>query len=146
MLYVNPLAERLTPLGRDGDIASTRQRQVLQEFERLLIYQMLEEMRKTVPANGLFGHSSAMDFYEEVQDDFLAGQMAASGQLGVAKLLEAQLSKPHSSIPQPPNSGVPFVSPLQSLPFFPLPDLRNPPALPINKPAASGLPLRRVES
>lgn len=154
MLYVNPLAERMIPPA-DGALNSAKRRhEVLQQFEQLLVYQMLHEMRKSVPQGGLFEKSSTMQYYEEMQDDFCAGQLARSGQLGITKLMEAQIAeneKPHDlgafsgGIALHPASKALSLS-HERLQALPLESLRNNPGLPINTPAATGLPLRRTES
>ena len=90
MLYVNPLVSQQA-LQRTVPESPERRREALQEFEHLLAFQLLREMRKTVPENQLFGKSFASDFYHEMMDDFLAGQLAKSGQLGVARAIADQL-------------------------------------------------------
>jgi flagellar protein FlgJ len=93
MLYVNPMEMR-QPLPADGaGLKNAKQKQSLEEFERLFLYQLLREMRKTVPEDGLLGSSQEQSFFEEIMDDHLAGQMAKSGQLGIAAQIEQQLNQ-----------------------------------------------------
>jgi Rod binding domain-containing protein len=99
MLYVNPLTNSKT-LGMSQPNSPERRKQALQEFEHLLAFQLLREMRKTVPKNDLMGNSTESDYYDEMMDDFLAGQMANSGQLGVAKLMEEQLLRGMGKLPE----------------------------------------------
>ena len=80
MLYVNPISEHSAFMqSSQTNWEDARQEEALQEFERLFLYQLLQEMRKTVTKTELFGKSSMEDFYEEMLDDALAGEMAKSG-------------------------------------------------------------------
>ena len=91
MLYVNPQTQsgfksmELTP-GAKG-----RETEALKQYEQLFLFQMLKEMRKTVPDYGFFDSGGQKAYFEEMMDDFLAGEMASSGQLGVAKQMAQQL-------------------------------------------------------
>ena len=111
MLYVNPLeAQRSSTLPLEQQ-KTQRTEKALQEYERLFLYQMLREMRKTVPENGLFGRSSQQEFFEEMFDDYLAGEMAESGQFGIAKMMEAQLEarqKTPGTLATTENKGLPI--------------------------------------
>ncbi len=93
MLYVNPLEQK--PYSRlDSGIQSlTNEPQAFEEFERLFLYQLLQEMRKGVPSDGLFGHSPQQKLFEEMLDDHYAGEMMKSGQLGIARMMEEQESQ-----------------------------------------------------
>ena len=91
MLYVNPLDSMTSVRTNPESLKAAREDKALQEFERLFLYKLLREMRKTVPADPLLGKSSQKDFFEEMLDDVLAGKMVESGQLGVAKQIEQQL-------------------------------------------------------
>lgn len=91
MLYVNPVgmgAASPTPALHAGD--ATRRDEALREFERLFLYQLLREMRNTVPKAGLLGDSPSQRYFEEMFDDAMAGNMASSGQFGIAKQIAAQ--------------------------------------------------------
>ena len=91
MLYVNPQTQsgfkamELTP-GAKG-----REAEALKQYEQLFLFQMLKEMRKTVPDYGFFDSGGQKEYFEEMMDDFVAGEMAASGQLGVADQMARQL-------------------------------------------------------
>ncbi|HPO13202.1 MAG TPA: rod-binding protein [Candidatus Hydrogenedentes bacterium] len=91
MLYVNPIASNQFFREDSNARQEVRETQALKEFERLFLYQLLHEMRKTVPKDSLFGHSSQQDYFEEMFDDCLAGQLAESGQFGIAKQMQDQL-------------------------------------------------------
>jgi flagellar protein FlgJ len=59
-------------------------------FEGMFLQELLKEMRKTVPDGDLFPKSDAMKQYEDMLDGVLAQSMADSGQLGIAKQLQAE--------------------------------------------------------
>lgn len=112
MLYVNPMAGNSPVLAArsggpalraPGEAEPAREKAALQEFERLFLFQLLREMRKTVPDNALFGKPAQQDFMEEMLDDHMAGEMARSGQFGIAKQMEAQMNlrpaRPHGLAP-----------------------------------------------
>ena len=98
MLYVNPL-DSMTAIRTDPEsFKAAREKQALQEFERVFLYQLMREMRKTVPADSLFKDSSQKAFFDEMLDDVMAGKMAESGQLGVAKQIKQQLHLRESGV------------------------------------------------
>lgn len=72
------------------------ERQALAEaaasFEALLLYQMLQAMRKTVPKGGLIDTGFAGETYLGMLDDALAQEMAKAGGIGLAKILLDQLA------------------------------------------------------
>lgn len=90
MLYVDPLntasGTRLAPEAATGQ----RREVAFKELEHYFAKTLLQEMRKTIPEDSLFG-GSEMQTYEEFLDDALGAQMAESGQLGIAAVLEEQL-------------------------------------------------------
>lgn len=91
MLYINPLESRLPSVMPEADMPKERRALALREFEHLFLYQLLREMRKTVPKSGLLGSSPVHSFFEEQLDDHFAEKMAESGQLGIAREIDTQL-------------------------------------------------------
>lgn len=91
MLYVNPLeaphAFEHGPLAQDA----ARRRVALKEMEQYFARLILREMRATIPEGGLFPRSAQQTHFEEMLDDALSAEMAESGQLGLARMLEEQL-------------------------------------------------------
>lgn len=65
-------------------------REAAQQFEALLVQNMLKEMRAASGDDGLFG-SSQMDSYYEMFDQQIALDMARKGGLGLADVLVRQL-------------------------------------------------------
>ena len=65
-------------------------RKAAEEFESLLIEQLVREMRKSVPQSGLFGERDKEQMFEELLDGEYAQAMVRRGGLGVADLLMTQ--------------------------------------------------------
>ena len=70
-----------------NDLESTAQ-----EFESLLVYKMLEAMRRTVPKSELL-KSFSMDMYQSMMDQEMANEVAKKGTIGLSKMLYEQLTK-----------------------------------------------------
>jgi len=136
MLYVNPLVSQQA-LQRTPPESPERRKEALREFEHLLAFQLLREMRKTVPKNELFGHSFASEYQTEMMDDFIAGQWAQSGQLGVAQTMERQLD----------NAAMAARRDIQGrlMPFTESAKSSKPATMPINTSAVPGVPARPTE-
>ena len=62
------------------------------EFEAILIKQMLNAMRKSVPKSGLLDGGMAEEFFEDMLYDEYAKNMAQSAHFGLAQLIVKQLS------------------------------------------------------
>jgi len=92
MLYVDPTSHSFALRGAEAIGGPAREEAVLQEFEHLFVNQLLKEMRKTLPKGGVFRKSSQQQYFEEVFDDHLAGEIAKSGQFGIAAQMEEQLA------------------------------------------------------
>lgn len=91
MLYVNPLVSN-SPIGGLGAVSGRARTQLAaQELEHLFAFMLLQEMSKTVPEGGLFGAGLAPRYQRELLNDVMAGEMARSGQLGIARMVAEQL-------------------------------------------------------
>jgi len=89
MLYVNPLD---TIAARAKNFTqSDRTKMAFRELEHVFSYMVLQEMRKTVPHNDLFGDSQMRKVVDGWLDDALSKKWAASGQLGIAQQMADQL-------------------------------------------------------
>ncbi len=91
MLYVNPLAGLFEAKGQGIVATPGRQKLALQEYEHYFLFSMLQEMQKTVPKGQLFGSGPELGYYQEMLNDTLSGEMAKSGQFGIAKEMADQL-------------------------------------------------------
>jgi flagellar protein FlgJ len=66
--------------------------QATQQFEGVFLGMLFKEMRATVPQEGIFGKdSSAEQTWTEMLDQQRAQQLATTGSMGIAKIMEQQL-------------------------------------------------------
>ncbi|MBC8204805.1 rod-binding protein [bacterium] len=65
---------------------------VCQQFEAIFIRQMLKEMRKTIPKDGMFPESNERSFYTSMFDEKVADTVAENGRIGLADMLFKQMS------------------------------------------------------
>ena len=92
LLYVNPMsAPQAIQPGAAVGASSAKEQKALKELEHYFAFTLLQEMRKSVPKTGMLDGGQAQQMYEEMLDDAMSGNMAASGQLGVSHMLEQQL-------------------------------------------------------
>jgi flagellar protein FlgJ len=63
------------------------------EFESLLITQMLQKMRDTVPKSDFFGSRKEEETFQAMLDEETAKNMASAGGIGLGDLMYKQLSK-----------------------------------------------------
>lgn len=76
------------------------------EFESYFISYMLKEMRKTVPADSLFGGGRGEEIYRSFQDEALAKSMVESGGIGLSDLIIRDLSGTLKSNRYPADKGI----------------------------------------
>lgn len=75
-----------------ADVQDAKLRKACQDFEAVLIKQMLSKMRDTVPENDLFGSSEEEKIFQEMMDQETAVQIARKGCTGIAEILYRQLA------------------------------------------------------
>lgn len=69
-----------------------RSEQAFKDLEALFLYELVKEMRKTIPEDeGIFGKNNASTTYQEMLDETYSKAMAESGQFGLAKQLAEQV-------------------------------------------------------
>ena len=95
------LARRATERGGDSP---AQLKEACQEFEAIFLGHILKCMRATIPSSTLFGKSTGQRIFEELLDDQVAGEMAHTGSLGLAELLQRDLTSREAapSPEQPP--------------------------------------------
>jgi Rod binding domain-containing protein len=64
---------------------------VTEQFEALVLTQLLKSMRKTVPASD--EPNAAREMYHELHDEMLAAHLAKHGGIGLAAILRAYLDR-----------------------------------------------------
>lgn len=65
--------------------------EVAQQFESIFIELMMKSMRDATPQDSLF-NSDQMEAYQDIFDKQLAVDMAASGGLGLAEIIQRQIA------------------------------------------------------
>lgn len=90
MLYINPLTERYAQFAAPIVGSEARTKMAFQEMEHLFLNELLKVMRQSVFKSGLFEKNSITEQYEALLDDALSQHMAESGQMGIAKIMEAE--------------------------------------------------------
>ncbi|MDO9601193.1 MAG: flagellar assembly peptidoglycan hydrolase FlgJ [Rhodocyclaceae bacterium] len=121
-----------------------------QQFEAVFVQMILNSIRAATPQDGMFD-SDQTRFYQEMLDAQLSQVMAAKGGMGLAAVIERQLSRPDAVNAPDFAGGIPLMPPARPLPLgpaqraYPLPNDQAPPPLPIDSspirpalPATSG--------
>ena len=62
------------------------------DFEALFVKYMMQQMRETIPKNGLFGQSQAEKIYTGMLDDEVAKSVSRGRGLGLAKAMYEQMA------------------------------------------------------
>lgn len=77
---------------KSKDLASLRKSS--QEFEALLLTEMLKSMRKAVPDSGLFEKSNATEIFRDMLDSETAKAASRNGKgLGIGEAMYKQMAK-----------------------------------------------------
>jgi len=63
------------------------------DFEAILVKQLLTTMRKSIPKSGLFNDGFSNDMYQSISDDNLATNLTKGGNgIGISELLYERIS------------------------------------------------------
>lgn len=74
-----------------GDDDNPLRAKAVHQLASLFIYQLLKEMRKTIPKSGLWDGGRAQEIYEQMIDERLADMIASSGQIGLTSIIHQEL-------------------------------------------------------
>jgi Rod binding domain-containing protein len=74
------------PAARAGE---ARPAEVAEQFETILLTQLLKGLRKTVPEGS--DRDAARELYQELQDETLAAHLARAGGIGIAAIVRRYL-------------------------------------------------------
>ena len=87
---------KLTALGGSKNLSPEAKAKKLREacegFESIFIQKMWQEMRKTVPQNGMM-HGKEEHYWQDMYDQELAKKMTSAGGIGLADMMYEQLSR-----------------------------------------------------
>jgi Rod binding domain-containing protein len=94
----------------EGDREQQALRNACAELESLFIFHLLKEMRATVPQEGLLHGGPGEEIFTSLMDGEMARAMAIQRGVGLARMLEAQLTGHLAPVaaepPAPPASQV----------------------------------------
>lgn len=79
-------------------------KEAAQQFESMFLQMVLKSMRDATPSDGLFD-SDATRFYTGILDQQMSQQLGATGQLGFAAMIEAQLGRMMGDVAAPGTAG-----------------------------------------
>jgi flagellar protein FlgJ len=79
------------PGGRREIAQDGRLEKVMQDFESVLLEQMLKEMRNTVPESPLFGKNPGREIFNELLDGEFARSIENRGGIGLANFMLARM-------------------------------------------------------
>ncbi len=83
---IDAVAAGKTSAGREAKL-----QKACQSFEAIFINTILQEMRKSIPDDGLLPTSNATRTWQQLFDNQLAETLASRQEMGVAKMLYQQL-------------------------------------------------------
>lgn len=86
-------------LKSSGTTDPAKLKEACNQFEGLMIHQMLKGMRQTINQTGLIGGSNAENMWRDLQDQALSDEAARSGGLGLSDMLYRQLTGADSKSP-----------------------------------------------
>jgi Rod binding domain-containing protein len=88
------------PAEAKADMTPDEIKKAAKQFESYFLKHMLEEMRQTVPEGGLFEKGFSDDIYTGMLDDEYASLLADHGGIGLAAVLERQLTSQAGQVPE----------------------------------------------
>lgn len=102
------LQRRLTALEPQSGETNSEVQEQFAEFAALLVFQMLQTMRRTVPKSDLLNTGFAHDLYVSLFDQEVARNITRKGDIGLASLLQQQFEARRgiSQAPQRTNRGL----------------------------------------
>ncbi|MBN2809593.1 MAG: rod-binding protein [Deltaproteobacteria bacterium] len=77
--------------GKSGAERDAKLQKACQGFEAIFLNVILQEMRKSIPEDGLLPTSNASRTWQQLFDNQLAENLASRQEMGVAKMLYQQL-------------------------------------------------------
>ena len=91
------MAENLAQGGADDEARRAKMRQACEGFESIFIQKMWEQMRATLPKEGLM-KSKEEEFWMSMYDQELARSVTSAGGIGLADMMMRQMSRNEANI------------------------------------------------
>lgn len=102
MEAINPIVPGDLSAARVETFRDARSEEAFKDLEALFINELLKEMRRTIPNEGMFKKSHATEMYEAMLDEVFSKAMADSEQFGIAKQIAAQVQlREEGAVPRP---------------------------------------------
>lgn len=76
-----------------GRIDEKRLEKACQEFESILIHQMMKTMRQTIPRTGFMAEGKERNIFQALFDEEISKNISKRGGLGLGKMLLRQMEK-----------------------------------------------------
>ncbi len=83
----------LNPLKGDKTHTDDQLKEVSKNFESIFMRMLFKEMRNSVQKSEIMGNSRALEFFETMRDEQLSESMAASGGIGIGKMIYERLKE-----------------------------------------------------
>jgi len=81
-----------SPAAGNDKVKNAKLHKACADFEGLVLKQLLQLMRESVPQGGLIDDSDAQKMYRTMQDEALAEKLARAGGIGIAEVMYGQIS------------------------------------------------------
>ncbi len=88
---INPITAAAMGRASVEAFREARSEKAFKDLEGLFFNELMKEMHKSIPDDGIFKKSHATKMYEEMLNEVFAQAMADSGQFGIAKQIAAQV-------------------------------------------------------
>lgn len=100
MVRINPnwelnsqVASKAEELGNRKSRSQQELMDAAEQFEAIFLYQLMTEMRRTVPDTDLLGDRQAEKIFQSMLDQEVADHSAKSQSVGLAKMIYEQMSR-----------------------------------------------------
>lgn len=94
VLYQNALNNRVTQ-SASANKQQDGLKKACNDFEALFVKYMMQQMRETIPEDGLLGRSQAEKIYTSLLDDEVAKSVSNGRGLGLARAMYEQMAALH---------------------------------------------------
>lgn len=92
-MQINLNSTTQAPTCKQIDKADAKLKKTCQDFEAMMVSQMLGQMRQTVQKTDLFGSGEKEQIFQGMLDSEIAKNVSQNGSMGIGKMLYEQLSK-----------------------------------------------------
>lgn len=86
-------ASKAQELGNRKSTSQQALQDAAEQFEALFLYQLMEQMRRTIPETDLFGNRRAEKIFQSMLDQELTINSAQAQSVGLAKMIYEQMSR-----------------------------------------------------